>query len=205
MRIQPLSGPDLHLPMEEGAESPSSESFQAHWWTTVRRASQLEAKTRADWLGRIRSHYGLTQDFCSEPGHERRWRLLTVVELKRLAGAGMSVGAHTLSHPVLSLSSEEEARREIQESKIDLERALGQPVWAFAYPFGNSSTLGEREVRLAREAGFACAFLNVEHWESQPSNVFALPRIHMSCDTTLPEFAAHLSGLHTRLQRAVGG
>jgi hypothetical protein len=24
-------------------------------------------------------------------------------------------------------------------------------------------------------------------------------------NTTLPEFAAHLSGLHTRLQRAVGG
>jgi hypothetical protein len=81
---------------------------------------------------------------------------------------------------------------------------LEQPVWAFAYPFGNSSTMGERELRLAREAGFACAFLNVEHWGDGASNPFAIPRVHVTLRTTIPEFSAHLSGLHTRLQRAVG-
>ena len=117
----------------------------------------------------------------------------------------MSIGAHTLSHPVLSLCSEEEARREIRDSKIEIESALGRPVWAFAYPFGNSSTMGDREIGLAREAAFACAFLNVEHWSGGESNPFTLPRIHVTLRTTLPEFAAHLSGLHTRLQRAMGG
>jgi len=117
----------------------------------------------------------------------------------------MSIGAHTLSHPVLSLCSDDEARREIRENKLDLERALERPVWAFAYPFGNPSTTGEREIRLAREAGFACAFLNVEHWGTGGSDPFELPRTHVTRDTTLPEFAAHLSGLHTRLQRAAGG
>jgi peptidoglycan/xylan/chitin deacetylase (PgdA/CDA1 family) len=117
----------------------------------------------------------------------------------------MSIGAHTVSHPILSLSSEEEARREIQDSKSLLERALGRPVWAFAYPFGNPATMGEREVRLAREAGFACGFLNVEHWGGLESDFLALPRTHVTMNTTLPEFAAHLSGLHARLQRAMGG
>jgi peptidoglycan/xylan/chitin deacetylase (PgdA/CDA1 family) len=116
----------------------------------------------------------------------------------------MSIGAHTTSHPILSLCSEEEVRREIEESKNGLEKALGRPIWAFAYPFGNPSTMGEREVRLAREAGFACAFLNVEHWSADPSNPFALPRTHVNRDTALPEFAAHLSGIHARLQRAGG-
>jgi peptidoglycan/xylan/chitin deacetylase (PgdA/CDA1 family) len=128
-----------------------------------------------------------------------------MAELKRMSEAGMSIGAHTLSHPILSLSSEEEARREIQESKRELERALQRPVWAFAYPFGNPSTLGEREVGLVREAGFACAFLNVEHWGAGLSSRFTLPRTHVTAQTTLPEFAAHLSGLHNRLQRVVGG
>jgi peptidoglycan/xylan/chitin deacetylase (PgdA/CDA1 family) len=201
MRSKPLIPPDLHPPMEEGTESSSSVSFQARWWSTVRSASRLDAKTRADWMGRVRSHCGPTQAFHSD----RRWRLLNIAELKQLAESGMSIGAHTLSHPVLSLCSEEEARREIQESKINLERALGCPVWAFAYPFGNPSTMGERELRLAREAGFSCAFLNVEHWGTERSNPFALPRTHVTFDTTLPEFAAHLSGLHARLQRAVGG
>ena len=37
------------------------------------------------------------------------------------------------------------------------------------------------------------------------SNPFAIPRVHVTLRTTIPEFSAHLSGLHTRLQRAVGG
>jgi peptidoglycan/xylan/chitin deacetylase (PgdA/CDA1 family) len=201
MRTKPQTGPDLQLPMEEAAaSSSSSKSFQARWWSAVRQASRLNANTRAEWMDKVRNHCGPTQAFRSE----RRWRLLNITELKQLAKAGMSIGAHTVSHPVLSLCSEEDARREIQESKINLEHALGQSVWAFAYPFGNPSTMGERELRLAREAGFACAFLNVEHWGSAAADPFALPRTHVTSDTTLPEFAAHLSGLHSRLQRAVG-
>ena len=198
IRARPLDGPGLQLPSEEGTEP--SGSFQARWWNTVRRASRLDTRARADWMGLVRSHCGGTPVLRSE----KRWRLVNLAELKALAEAGMTIGAHTLSHPVLSLCSDEEARREIQESKNDIERALGRPVWAFAYPFGNASTIGQRELGLAQEAGFACAFLNVEHWRTGAANPFALPRIHVTGNTTLPEFAAHLSGLHARLQRAVG-
>jgi peptidoglycan/xylan/chitin deacetylase (PgdA/CDA1 family) len=201
MRITPLTTLDSHLPAEPCVASGRSESFEASWWSTVRRASRLDAGARAAWMGSVRSQCGPPQ----VPYSEQRWRLLNIAELRRLSEAGMSIGAHTLSHPVLSLCSEEEARREIQQSKIDLERALGRPVWAFAYPFGNPATLGEREVRLAREAGFKCAFLNVEHWSDEPSDQFVLPRTHVSRDTSIPEFAAHLSGIHTRLRRMVGG
>jgi peptidoglycan/xylan/chitin deacetylase (PgdA/CDA1 family) len=200
MRAKPLP-PDLQLPAEEGTESPSPGTFQALWWSTVRQASRSDAKTRTDWMRQVRNHCGSGQPLRSE----RRWRLLSVAELRQLAEAGMSIGAHTLSHPVLSLCGEEDARREIQESKIDIEQAIGRKVWAFAYPFGNPSTMGERELRLAREAGFACAFLNVEHSGTGPPNPFALARTHVTSDMTLPEFAAHLSGLHSRLQRAAGG
>jgi peptidoglycan/xylan/chitin deacetylase (PgdA/CDA1 family) len=201
MRNQALAAPELQLLPEEDVESPPPENFQAQWWSTVKRASRLDARARADWMGLVRRHCGPTQQFCSE----RRWRLLSASELKQLAGQGMSIGAHTRTHPILSLCSEEEARREIQDSKSEIEQALEQPVWAFAYPFGNPSTMGEREVRLAREAGFACAFLNVEHWGAEGSNVLALPRTHVTLDMTLPEFSAHVSGLHTRLQQAVNG
>jgi peptidoglycan/xylan/chitin deacetylase (PgdA/CDA1 family) len=210
MRVKPLNRLDSQLPQEEGTDSLAFQSPQARWWSTVRRSSQLDAHARAAWMGLVRSHCGMTQGFLSalragERGSERRWRLLNIAELRQLADAGMSIGAHTLTHPVLSLCSEDEARREIQTSKTDLERALGRPVWAFAYPYGNPSAMAERELRLAREAGFTCAFLNVEHWPDRRSDPFALPRTHVTSDTTLLELAAHLSGVHTRLQRAVGG
>lgn len=200
MKSKPLTGTATELPTEEGKHFSSSERFPDQWWTKVRQASRLDAPSRAKWMSLVRSQCG------SPPGlhSERRWRLLNILELRQLAEAGMSIGAHTTSHPVLSLCAESEARREIQQSKIDLERALGRPVWAFAYPFGNSSTMGQREVRLAQEAGFSCAFLNVERWDAGCSHAFMLARTHVTSDMTLPEFAAHLSGVHTRLQRAVG-
>jgi peptidoglycan/xylan/chitin deacetylase (PgdA/CDA1 family) len=205
MRARPLDGPGLQLPGEEATEP--SRSFQAQWWSAVRRASRLDARARADWMDLVRSHCGtqvLRSELSAALRSEKRWRLVNIAELRKLAESGMTIGAHTLSHPVLSLCSEDEARREIRQSKNDLERALGRQVWAFAYPFGNPSTMGERQVALAREAGFTCAFLNVEHWRAGPTNPFAFPRVHVTANTTLPEFAAHLSGLHARLRRAVG-
>ena len=201
MRSRPLAGPVVELPREEGAEQAPSGRFRDQWWSTVRSASRLDAGSRAEWIGRVRTHCGPQQDFRSE----RRWRLMNIAELRQLGEAGMSIGAHTVSHPVLSLCSESEVRREIQEGKAAIERSLGRPVWAFAYPFGDPSTMGEREVHLAQEAGFSCAFLNVEVWRSDGSNAFALARTHVTSDMTLPEFAAHLSGVHARLQRAARG
>ncbi len=201
IRIRPLNGLASQLPVDPISNPPRAETFQSGWWNVVRRASQLDAEARADWMAQVRVHAGATDATSSE----KRWRLLRLPELKQLSESGMTIGAHTRTHPVLSLCTDEEARREIQEGKREIERALEKPIWAFAYPFGNPATMGDREFRLAREAGFSCAFLNVEHWAAQQSSPLAVPRSHVTSDMTLAEFAAHLSGFHARLQRFMGG
>ncbi len=201
IRIRPLNGLASQLPVDPISNPPRAETFQSGWWNIVRRASQLDAEARADWMAQVRVHAGATDATSSE----KRWRLLRLPELKQLSESGMTIGAHTRTHPVLSLCTDKEARREIQEGKVELERALERPIWAFAYPFGNPATMGDREFRLAREAGFSCAFLNVERWAAQQSSPLAIPRSHVTSDMTLPEFAAHLSGFHARLQRLLGG
>jgi hypothetical protein len=65
--------------------------------------------------------------------------------------------------------------------------------------------MGEREVNLAREAGFECAFINVGGGSADPSQPLALERTHLTADMSLAEFEAHLSGFHNRLQVAVRG
>lgn len=208
MRINPLIGLDPDLPADEGAAANPQNDFHSLWWNAVRKASRWDRTTRADWMDRARtsciSARGSMGSSTVGPASDRQWRLMGNAELKQLVDAGMTIGAHSLSHAVLSLCSEEEARCEIQDSKIQIERALGRPVWAFAYPFGYGSTVGERELRMAQESGYSCAFVNVEHWDAECSS-FALERIHVTLDMNLPEFAAHLSGLHKRLQRAVAG
>jgi peptidoglycan/xylan/chitin deacetylase (PgdA/CDA1 family) len=199
MRRRPLSKEALQLLDGHQTKFQSFPNFQGQWWDAVERASQLTAEKRSEWMSLVR------EDWAAELGNdERRWRLLNLDELKQLAAAGMSIGAHTRTHPVLSLCSDQEARREIQDCKHQIEAALGRNVWAFAYPYGNPATLGDREFHFAEQAGYACAFLNVEHWKGRESNSWAIPRIHVTSDMTLPEFTAHVSGIHTRLQRALG-
>ncbi len=199
MRFRPLDEDESRLPDDDSKNQPSP-SFQSQWWSSVTRASRLDAAARAGWMDLIRSRRDTSQLFRSQ----RRSRLLNIAEVKQLAQAGMSIGAHTMTHPVLSRCSEAEARREVVGSKQAIENALGQSVWALAYPFGNPATMGDREVRLAREGEFSCAFLNIETC-SAASNIFNLPRTHVTGSMAIPEFAAHLSGFHNRLQRLTRG
>jgi hypothetical protein len=73
-------------------------------------------------------------------------------------------------------------------------------MWALAYPFGDLSSVTPREVRMAERAGFQCAFLNADEGFGTQTSKFALPRVHITAEMTLPEFAAHISGVHRSLQ-----
>ena len=111
---------------------------------------------------------------------------LPTATLRSLAGApGVTIGAHTLSHPMLAKHGEEVARREIVESKAWLEEALEAPVRHFAYPVGDSGSAGPREFALAREAGFASAVT------TRPGHLFAEHAGHLHA---LPRVS--LNGLH---------
>ena len=113
----------------------------------------------------------------------------------------MTVGAHTLSHPVLSRAPDDLAWHEISESRSVLKKALGQEAWAFAYPFGNGATVTRRDVRLTEEAGFRCAFMNVGGGFGAPMDRFAVPRVHVTSEMNLSEFEAHISGFYRTLRK----
>ena len=62
---------------------------------------------------------------------------LTHDELRALAEGGLiTIGAHTVTHPVLSTLTAEAAANEIRQSKQDLQQILGGDVVSFAYPYG---------------------------------------------------------------------
>ena len=133
---------------------------------------------------------------------QRRYRLLNRTELRELVAQGMTVGAHTASHPWLPSMEAELARREIQECRSRLASWLQREIWAMAYPFGSEGAAGEREMKMAQDAGFTCAFLN--HGGGcfrHASPRFALPRAHVTSAMKISELEAHLSGFHERLQR----
>jgi len=174
------------------------------WLALLKSLSQIDAATRRSFLGEAAVKFGLQplwkMRYLDDPLLRDRFQLLRLPELKQLADAGMAIGAHTLSHPVLEAQSQELARAEIAECRTLIEQALGRQVWAIAYPFGDPGSVGTRELKLAEEAGYECAFVNVGGVLDLASVRFALPRVHVTAEMPLSVYEAYVSGFHDALR-----
>lgn len=167
------------------------------WWNLVQQFSAHGRSAREKLMGEMRSRFGRSANGSGRgEAHRERFSLLAADEIRRLVEMGMSVGSHTTDHPILSLQDSEMAWRQISESRSLLENAIHQPVWSFAYPFGDAASVSEREMRMAEQAGFDCAFMNVGGGFGAELPRYALPRVHVSAGMTLSEFEVHLSGFH---------
>jgi len=179
------------------------------WWNLVKRLSQHDQPARETFIERSRLRFGLPDRWNAErtssEAQRRRFGLLNRSELRQLVDQGMSVGSHTLNHPMLSQQTSELAWKEISESRTSLEDAIGIPVWALAYPFGDTGSVTTREMLMAEQAGFQCAFMNVGGGFGASLPVFALPRVHVAADMSLAEFEAHLSGFHRDFRSRLSG
>ena len=60
-------------------------------------------------------------------------------EIRQMSDNGFAIGAHTVSHRILSILNEDEIMQEISESKYEIEKILGKKVFSFAYPRGKKS------------------------------------------------------------------
>ena len=185
----------------------SREQRRALWWNSVKRLSQVDSGTRGSFLQAARIQFGGTARAGFREGNSascRRFGLLTRAELQELASAGMTIGAHTLSHPMLSQLPPELACAEISESRMRLESVLEKRVWAFAYPFGDPQSVTPQVLAMAEEAGYQAAFLNFGGGLGTDLPPYALPRVHVTAGMSLAEFEAHVSGFYARLQRVAG-
>lgn len=103
--------------------------------------------------------------------------MMTSKQLVALHGAGMGIGGHTRTHPILARLPDHEARAEIHGGKADLEAILREPVKLFAYPNGKPGTdyLG-KHADMVREAGYEAAVSTAPGVARPMSDVLQLPR-----------------------------
>ena len=122
-------------------------------------------------------------------------------DLQGLLAAGVSMGAHSVTHVCMSTTSAIRRRFEIAESKRLCELMLG-PCHTFAYPYGTPETQSEATRAELESAGYAAAFLTHSEFITAKSDVFALPRISMpDVSMSLREFKARASGAGIALRR----
>jgi peptidoglycan/xylan/chitin deacetylase (PgdA/CDA1 family) len=84
--------------------------------------------------------------------------MMTSAEVKAMRKAGMQIGAHTVSHPILARLTDAQARQEIGDSKRFLEDLLGERIGLFAYPNGKpGEDYSPQTVEVVRSLGFDAA------------------------------------------------
>lgn len=125
-------------------------------------------------------------------------------QLRRLGELGMDIGAHTVTHPILSRVSVATAEAEMRQSKNELEKILGRRVDLFAYPNGvPGQDYGKEHATLARECGFSAAVSTAWGAASTRSDRFQLPRF-TPWDRSRLRFGARMLGNVVRDERVAG-
>lgn len=119
-------------------------------------------------LNALEHHCGVRVDTVSR---------MSIEELRVLASMGFAIGAHTHSHPILSLCEPAQAAHEIASVREDLEALLATSVKSFAYPNGRPmADFNSEHVAIVKAAGYHHAVTTDWGAATSRTSVFEIPR-----------------------------
>lgn len=129
-------------------------------------------------------------------------RCLAADDLRLLDSQGIAVGNHTLTHPSLDRCDPEKVAAEIREAHFLLERVLGRPPVAFAYPGGYYSADART---VLEQLGYRAGFLFDHRLNRLPiADGLRISRLRVDAGASVDRLAIILSGLHSEVLRARG-
>jgi colanic acid/amylovoran biosynthesis glycosyltransferase len=202
-------------------------SERAFWWDRLARAftfterqvlerapvGRLSLRTPAERLASSRTWIKcletlpheqamlLLDELCCELGSETSvgGKVLTWQELRQLAADGLTVGAHTQTHPALTRLPLDAARSEIRGCRQDLLREMGVLTPVFSYPFGYHD---DRIVEIVRQEGFELGFTCVPGFNRIPiADSLRFQRTNITVRTTPFIFGVRLTSSGDYLDR----
>jgi len=191
---------------------------RAFWWDRLYRAMMnssrrelrsaplgvlplADAKMRAESLKRVQNHIknishrdatALVDEVCekldSKPLVQKS--VLSWKELRQLAKEGVTMCAHTQTHPIMTQLTSEDLRREVVGSQDDLKREVGATLPIFCYPSGSHD---DAVVKVLREEKFTVAFTTMKGQNDlRTADLLRLRRTNMTRRTSLPIFRVKL-------------
>ncbi|MDP4299907.1 polysaccharide deacetylase family protein [Leptothrix discophora] len=110
--------------------------------------------------------------------------MMTPEQVTTLSREGMSIGGHTVNHPILSTVDDATARREIVENRAALTALTGTAPMTFAYPNGKpGADYGPRHAAIVREAGYSSAVSTSYGVGDRDTDRYEYPRVALSKTT----------------------
>lgn len=152
------------------------------------KSKSLKKNTNRDRSRYLEKHFGFTP--TKEYLQEER-QSLNIDEIKSMQDF-VDFQSHSCFHPVLTTCSDDECRKEILQSKDDLETLFGSNCEHFSYPNGDYT---EREIELLKQAGFLSARTLDVGWNCVDTDPYKLKAIEILNNDSLNMLIARLSGI----------
>jgi peptidoglycan/xylan/chitin deacetylase (PgdA/CDA1 family) len=170
-RLDGVSMLRTHFPARTAEEK--SKSFREIYWS-LREGPEEALRSAVRELADMAAvdSLQLVTDLCMD------WD-----EIGRLAKHELcSIGAHTISHPMLAKHPADLVRHELAESRRLIEARLCRPAVHLAYPVGDPTSAGPREFAMARELGFETAVTTRKGmlFPAHAEHLTALPRLSVN-------------------------
>lgn len=146
----------------------------------------LEDGERSLWVEKLVQQLG-AQERIKGDGLMLGWE-----DVRAMSQHRITFGSHTVTHPVLSRISLQQAKQEIRASKTIIESNLKMPVKHFAYPVGRRADFTEAVKKEVREAGFESAVTTICGANDSQQDLFELRRA-TPWDHDIDAFALRLS------------
>lgn len=166
------------------------------WWSYFKQAKFQGIKTNSiEKLKKIPNDDRLAQlDLVKNKILNKR-EAMNIEEIIEISSTPyISIGSHTVSHPILTQCSNDQLMHEVDHSKLILEQLLLKPINSFSYPNGDFSG---REVEIVKNAGYKIAFgtkpfyLKMEHKDQ----LFTLPRFEILDNVSFSENLCRMTGV----------
>jgi peptidoglycan/xylan/chitin deacetylase (PgdA/CDA1 family) len=110
----------------------------------------------------------------------------------------ITIGAHTMQHVSLKQQSIDLVQNEMRLSKKEIEHYIGKEVKHFAYPFGGTFDVGEKDLEIAQKVGFKTSTLNQAGniFESNHKSMQALARMPLGNSTDEQRMNYYINGIY---------
>ncbi len=110
------------------------------------------------------------------PAERHVYDLANWDELRALDERLITIGSHTVTHPILPGLTAEDCEFELRESQRQIEARLQRPAAFFAYPNGDYSA----QVRAMAGRYYRAAVTDVAGWAHADSDPLLIPRLNVS-------------------------
>src|ERR1035441_475401 len=134
---------------------------------------QLSCAAQEEFIRRVEQE--LQTCLPDQPGSP----MMSYDQLRDLTRHGHIVGSHTMTHPNMAYLKEDDAQRELADSKQRLEAQLGAPIKHFSYPCpALSPHWSERTVEQSRALGYETGVTTNSGLTRRGDNPLCLKRLH---------------------------